>query len=416
MSALFRKLITGAVLAGLVSIGLVAQASSYLLGFDAPGVIDVGQPESRFAEVGPHPVGLRRLEVAGLEATVWYPALDSSPDPHLYTHSLLVFGAGVPTAIAAHVGRAGSDADVDTSRGPYPLVVLSHGYAITASSYGWLAEHLASHGMVVVAPHHREVLDPRMLWRSTITRPRDIDHLIDSIPAWQDAAGFPSSIVDIDRTAVVGHSYGGYTALAAAGARLDMNGFAGRCAPPAAPDRLEFLCDALVPYVQDIAGQAGFGSVPSGLWPAQVSAPVDAVVSLAGDAAMYGESGLAEVDVPLLVIGGTADTDSPFEWGSEFAYDHVSSQRKIEVRLDGAGHFVYLGECSSVRRIVKLMPFGFCTDDGWNRSDVHTELKHRVAAFLYSEMVGDDAAAADLSEPSDDPRVRIRSEGYVHRG
>lgn len=416
MRAALRKLIAGTALVGIVSIGLIAQGSSYLLGFDSPGSIGVGQPELEFAEVGPHPVGVRGLEVAGLEATVWYPALDSSPDSHSYPYSLLVFGADVSTAIAAQPGRAKSEATVDPSRGPYPLVVLSHGYAITASSYGWLAEHLASHGMVVVAPHHSEVLDPRQLWRSTITRPRDIDRVVETIPAWEDTSVFPGSIVDIDRTAVVGHSYGGYTALAAAGARLDMIGFAERCAPPATPNRLEFLCDALVPYADDIAGEAGLESVPPGLWPARVSTRVDAAVSLAGDAAMFGESGLAEIDVPLLVIGGTADTDSPFEWGSQFAYDHVSSERKVEVRLDGAGHFVYAGECSSVRRVVKLMPFGFCTDDGWDRADAHTEIKHRIAAFLYAELGGDDTAAANLTEPSGDLRVRIRSEGYAHGG
>ena len=56
-------------------------------------------------------------------------------------------------------------------------------------------------------------------------------------------------------------------------------------------------------------------------------------LSMAGDAAMFGEHGLAELSVPVMAIGGTADTDSPFEWGTRLTYDNVSSARKVEIAL-----------------------------------------------------------------------------------
>ena len=38
--------------------------------------------------------------------------------------------------------------------------------------------------------------------------------------------------------------------------------------------------------------------------------------------------------VPVMAIGGTADTDSPFAWGTRFAYEHVASARKVEIALE----------------------------------------------------------------------------------
>jgi predicted dienelactone hydrolase len=85
---------------------------------------------------------------------------------------------------------------------------------------------------------------------------------------------------------------------------------------------------------------------------ATTGAPVDAVVSLAGDAALFGAPGLSAVTAPVLVVGGTADADSPFTWSSRLADDSVSSPRKAEVALVGVEHFVFTGGCGSVRRLL----------------------------------------------------------------
>ena len=58
-------------------------------------------------------------------------------------------------------------------------------------------------------------------------------------------------------------------------------------------------------YFNRIADRAGLSSVPAGLWPAWSAPGVDAVVFMAGDAAMFGEQGLAALSVPVMAIGGT---------------------------------------------------------------------------------------------------------------
>ena len=77
-----------------------------------------------------------------------------------------------------------------------------------------LAEHLASRGFVVLGPEHAEVDWAADILQTTADRPLAISATIDLA---EDGA--LDGIIDTDRVAVVGHSWGGYTAFAVAGAR-----------------------------------------------------------------------------------------------------------------------------------------------------------------------------------------------------
>jgi hypothetical protein len=115
----------------------------------------------------------------------------------------------------------------------------------------------------------------------------------------------------------------------------------------------------------------------------------------------------------VMAIGGTADTDSPFEWGTELTYDHVSSDRKIEVALEDAAHLIFAGDCTSVRRILSLVSLGFCSDPAWDRTEAHDLAKHYVTAFLRAELGDDEAAKAALSPSLGElTNVGYRAEGY----
>jgi predicted dienelactone hydrolase len=415
-SRMIRKLALRSVVAAAVVFGLVAQAGSYLLAF-TPGPVAPLEVSATggaaYAEPGPNPVGLRWL--AGDEdnprLTVWYPAsIEGEGRPLSYSYGMHMFGPGNVTALAVDAGRAQPGAAA-ASTGPYPVVVLSHGFAISASSYAWIAEHLASHGMVVVAPHHDETLNPNALWKATFDRLEDVEAAVSLVTIATESGGELDGLVDTDTVAVIGHSYGGYTAMAAAGARLDTGAFETSCVSAAS---LEFMCGALIPRLEDLAVRAGLDDIPSGLWPAfSDHVEVDAAVSLAGDAAMFGEEGLAEVSVPMMAIGGTADIDSPFEWGTEYPYEHVSSDRKVEIGIEGAAHFVFAGGCGTVRRILTVVPMGFCSDPEWDRSHAQNLVRHFVTAFLLAELRIDEAAADALTvEGSQHPGITYRSEGY----
>ncbi len=416
---MIRKLAFSVVMVGAVVVGLVTQAGAYLLALTAPASEGGGEANSvtRFAGPGPLTVGVRWAgDDAPMPVTYWYPAIPAEQDraTTTYAFGINMLGSDTTTALATFDGRATVGAPPEMSAGPYPLVILSHGFAIAPSSYGWLAEQLASHGFVVAAPHHDESLDPGVLWKSTVQRPRELATLMTEIDRQSKPGGEHEGLIDSERVAVVGHSYGGYTAQVAGGARLDTRALGETCETARETgDPVMFLCGALMPRLDDMANAAELPEAPSGLWPDWSDPRVEAVVSIAGDAAMFGPHGLAEVEVPVLAIGGTADSDSPFGWGTEYTYNHAAAERKIEVGLEDAGHMIFAGECERSRRILDLVSLGFCSDGTWDRGEAHQIVSHYVTAFLLEEMTDDQDAAAELVSSDEGlPDVAYRAEGY----
>lgn len=373
---------------------------------------------------GPYRVGTDVLLTDGdapLEITIWYPAAGPGSDgdgsdgpPITYSYEIKLFSPVGKWALAAYDGQAIRHAPYDLAAAPYPLVILSPGFALGSATYAWLAEHLASYGFVVISPEHDEQLDPSLLWQATIARPQDILTALAFIDAQARTGGALAGLVNGDLVAVAGHSYGGYTALAAGGARLDTASFAAACQTAyAANDPLVFLCDALLPHVAGMAELAGLDAIPEGFWPAWSAPRVRAVVSLAGDAAVFAQAGLAEVTVPVMAIGGTADKDSPYLWGTHPTYEYVSSPKKVRIALNGAAHMIFTGPCEAVRRFMKAIPNEFCADPAWEKQAAHDLINHFTTAFLLAELKQDAAAAAALEPDAIEfPQMTYEAQGY----
>lgn len=416
---MIRRLAFVGLVIGAVLLGLSARAGSHLLALTSPTARAeiASDPGTPFAGEGLHAVGLRDIsDEARTAVTVWYPAARANGPSSTasYAYAINMLDPETSIALASYGGRAIPDAAADASGGPYPLVVFSSGFAITPRSYGWLAEHLASRGFVVAAPRHRESLDPGTLWEATIQRPVDVAVLMTRVEEMSRPGGEFEELVDLDRVGIVGHSYGGYTAQVAGGARLDTGALEKTCETArVTDDPVTFLCDALQPRLEAMASLADLPAVPNGMWPDWSDSRIDAVVSMAGDAVMFGADGLSGVETPVLAIGATADTDSPFQWGTGYTYDHVSSSRKIEVGLKGAGHMIFAGKCERTRRILALVPMGFCSDPAWERDHAHQVVSHYVTAFLVAELIGDQMAEDGLAPDHQNvPDVSYRSEGY----
>lgn len=373
-----------------------------------------------FGVPGPYPVGSRVLESGDeppLAMKMWYPALpEGDPEEGATYPYEIKLGAPLGTVqIASSASEAAQDASFDLVQGPYPLVVLSPGFAIGATSYSWLAEHLASYGFVVIAAEHRETLDPQNgLWRAAVTRPQDILAVFAYVDAAVEPGGMLEGLIDPEVTAVVGHSYGGYTVLAAAGAQIHTASFEAHCEEARkTEDPTAWLCDMLLPRIADMADLAGLEAIPEGLWPNAADPRVDAIVSMAGDAYFFGQRGLTNVDVPVLAIGGTLDSDTPLGWGPQPSYEYSSSPTKALLGLNDAEHMIFTNTCEAIRWYAKWLFGEFCSDSVWNRNQAHDLIGHFTTAFLLAELKQDAAAAAALMPDAVAfPNVTYTAQGY----
>ena len=365
---------------------------------------DVNTEQIPFALRGNYTVGIRELVIEDkkLPITMWYPAIneDNGQTDMVYSYPVKM-GDSFMLRFATYKGLAIEEAQFDLSVNPYPLVILSPGFSMGTSAYGWIAEHLASHGFVVIAPEHQEYFDGELngLWQSLITRPQDILTVLDYVDEQVTAGGMFEQLIDADSVAVIGHSYGGYTILAAAGAQIDTAYLRDHCGTARAENHpAAWLCDEIVPHLGEMATLAGLDAVPDGLWQMAADPRIDAIVPMAGDAFLFGQSGLAEITVPVMAISGTADHDSPFDWAALLTYEHSSSTRKILIGLEGAEHMIFTAPCEAIPLFLRIMSDEFCADGDWNRYHVHNIVKHFVTAFLLAEL-SNNANALNVIRP-----------------
>jgi predicted dienelactone hydrolase len=109
-----------------------------------------------------------------------------------------------------------------------PLVMLAPGYEADRKFLAYLGQHLASHGFTVVALQHpsaattqgKITLDQLIPATEFIDRPKDVSFVLDELAKLNQDS--PSRF-NTQRVSIIGHSLGGYTALALAGGELHLD-------------------------------------------------------------------------------------------------------------------------------------------------------------------------------------------------
>lgn len=374
-----------------------------------------------FAKHGPFWVGYKSLVIGKgtdrpLAAGLWYPALNPKglQEAISYTITLKIDGLQLKTPPVVY-GQALRDAAIASAAVPYPLVIFSHGFGTNAAWYNTLLEHYASYGFVVLAPEHNERYDSNFsdVWRASIDRPRDIKQTLDYAEQLTAPDGALAGLIDMQHVAVVGHSYGGYTALAMAGAQYDLAAFNARCTQLPSDDPNTLLCTPLMPKEADMATRAGLDPMPTGLWPSFGDPRVTAIIPMASDSYLFDKAGLAKITIPMMAIGGTADTGTPYTWGIKPAYDNASSKQKVLVTLEGAEHTI-TASCTNMPWLSET-PFylWMCFDPVWDKDRGIDLINHFSTAFLLAELKGDAAAIKALApENAAFPGIQYETTAY----
>jgi predicted dienelactone hydrolase len=176
---------------------------------------------------GRFPVGVRTIQALDTERNrlfpceIWYPAAAASASQDVSAATQDVFTV-LDTPRTQQAIR-----DAAAHPGTYPLIIFSHASGHHRRGATFLCTHLSSHGYVVAALDHSEVVaaalgppDGETEAQKTArveaviaNRVPDVRFLLDhllSTKAWDSDAA-----LDLTHVGIVGHSFGGWTALAA---------------------------------------------------------------------------------------------------------------------------------------------------------------------------------------------------------
>lgn len=351
-----------------------------------------------------------------LKLTVWYPA--SSADDHeqivTYTDGPVKF-----------LGQALRNAPPNLDAAPYPLVIFSHGSGGTRLQSLYFTEHLASHGFVVMAVDHKGntafdgILVPDKYEenrvRNYIYRPKDVLRQLSFAEELTAPQGKLAGLIDVERVAVTGHSFGGYTALAVGGARLNFDALNAWCSDPNNL-KLDAQTRGKVAYVRHhievFKEMYELDSLPKGLWPPTSDPRFKAVLAMAPwNAPIFGAEGLAQVKIPAMILVGSADRITVPQRDAYVFYELLGSPRKVLVTFEHGGHFIFVDECSELLHQFDL--FEVCSDSVWDMTRVHDLINHLGTAFLRAVLYDDDEAARALAPEQVDFRgVQYKAVGF----
>ncbi len=194
-----------------------------------------------------------------------------------------------------------------------PLVVLSHGFGSDRKFLTYMARHLASHGFTVASLEHP---GSNFTWLSGVSiggnpgdllpasefldRPKDVSFLLDQFAQLNRENGPLQGKLNTNQVSVIGHSLGGYTALALAGAELNLKEVRQYCKNRSPIGRAPadwFQCSAA-----ELSGDRVDMRDPRVV-------QVMALNPMTGR--LFGNKGLAQVTIPTLVLTSTEDAIAP---------------------------------------------------------------------------------------------------------
>ncbi|QQE64460.1 hypothetical protein GFS31_11410 [Leptolyngbya sp. BL0902] len=238
----------------------------------------------------------------------------------------------------------------------FPLILISHGLGSNRHSYDYLANDLASAGFAVVAIDHAGSNDEQLMAllegrtadvvpdEEFLRRPQEISLAIDSLKALQAHGSVLPVRFNFDRIGVVGQSFGGYTALALAGATFDLNTLHGECPPEVLTFNPSLLLQCQATNLVD---------------PQQTlqDARVDSILAMNPvGSALFGPGGFQRVTIPVMVVSSAADTVAPAFPEQILPFTWLSTPERYLVLLGQGTHFSVIGDVEASDQPIALPP------------------------------------------------------------
>lgn len=236
----------------------------------------------------------------------------------------------------------------------FPVAIFSHGHLSYAEQSSYLGEYFASHGYLVLAPDHLgntlvNAGEDRPFEQYTL-RPRDISAVLDranNLPGLSDRAG--------EEVVLLGHSFGGYTTLAASGATY-----------------------------------AASSSVSGNYRDERIDA---AIPMAAGNHHMFKDGGVKDIDIPVLMLTGGMDLAVRNATEGDLYWAELDGEHDRRVDFPRAGHHSFDVAC-------EVFPL-LGQDDGCAETNVAASEAQRLIniyalAFARRHLFDDEAMDAIL--------------------
>ncbi|MBD2563361.1 MULTISPECIES: alpha/beta hydrolase [Nostoc] len=266
---------------------------------------------------------------------------------------------------------------------PFPLIVISHGLASDRFTFVYLAEHLASYGFAVAILEHPGSNAERIQQyfaglagppdaEEFINRPLDIKYLLNELQRLDKSDPALLGKLNFQQIGAIGHSFGGYTVLALAGAKINFEQLRQDCNPNNSSFNLSLFlqCQAIE------------------LPPTNYELKDDRIKVIMAinpiDSSILGEGGVSQIKIPVMLVAGSQDIFAPpvFEQIRPFTWLSDSNNKYLAL-IENATHFSAIAEPTSENDVLPVPPALL----GPDRAPVYSYLNALSVAFLETHLL-----------------------------
>ena len=348
----------------------LAPFGSYAIGVGTIRVTDKNRPDIfNTKEGGP----IARYDRT-LTLEVWYPAVLAPGQKAGSEYRVITRD---PAVTATLYGQAVRDAN--PGKGPFPLVIISHGYPGNRFLMSHIGENLASKGYVIASIDHKDsTYDDQKAFGSTLyNRPLDQLFVLSELDRLSRPGNLFAGLIDASRTGIIGYSMGGYGVVNVIGGGYSIASATFQNAPPNTLLAERGAANAAYQQSRDPRIKAAIAVGPwgmhNGFWDAE---------------------GLKGIRTPVMFVAGSVDEVSGYAKGVRAIYDGAVNAERYLLTFLNAGHnaaapYPAPRESYAYSEALRLFPFTHYADPVWDTVRMNNIFHHFATAYFGVHLKGE---------------------------
>ncbi len=377
-----------------VAFGMAVICTSWTTGVQAQNRIDTQRPDApELAAYGDYEIGTQAITLThpgqvdvlaldpsakppdelptydrALPVQLWYPALSGATG----SKALNVFLRDGTTEVEM-IGQATESAAPVVDDGPFPLVIVSHGYPGNRFLLSHLAENIASKGYIVASIDHTDSTYRTQAAFGSTLRNRPLDQLFvlnEMARLNNNPESFLSKLIDTDNSAIVGYSMGGYGAVITAGGGVTAASVDFAYSPP--------------------FGTLGIHESGSDTHNALPDPRIKTAIAFAPwgrNSGFFDAAGNAGIQIPMLFVAGSDDDVSLYEEGVRAIWNEAVNVDRALLTFANANHnaaapFPAPAESFLVSPSLGRATFDHYADAVWDTVRMNNIAQHFTTAWL----------------------------------